>query len=125
MWVGFQANRVRAIFDNQAVEFLNRKGLNTPWMAVEAKCDPRLTTKPNNWLLGDSANRWNYETITGYYFYPSEILPIVTILWEKETMNRKHGGYGEQPHFFPVLFNAKQFKEEMETHGVPYKMPGM
>jgi len=117
-WLGVQANRVRTVFDKEAIEFYNLKGSGVKYQARPALCDDRLQRKPNNWMVGHTPSRWNYETITGYYFYPSIEFPVVTILWETETTQ-----YGEQPHFFPALFNVKQFKEEMDKHGVPYKLP--
>ena len=119
-WIGVQANRVRAVFDKDAIEFYNKIGEGVSYKAKPAKCDPRLQHKPNNWMVASTPNRWNYKDITGYYFYPSLEFPVVTILWEMQTTP----GY-EQPHFFPALFNAKHFKEEMDLHNVPYKLPSL
>jgi Protein of unknown function (DUF3119) len=119
VWVGVQGNRVRTVFDDEALEFYNVKGSSATFLNKERKnadrVDPRLEKKPNNWLLNRTPNRWKYETITGYRFYPNLDAPVLCILWETET----HGG--EQPHFFPVMFDAKHFKEEMDKHGVPYQ----
>lgn len=117
-WVGAQASRVRAVFEKDAIEFYNLKGTGTKFTARPAD-DPNLERKPDNWLV-KTANRWKYKTITGYQFYPSLDVPVLTILWETETAEGK-SAYGEQPHFFPVLFNARLFKEEMDKKGVPYK----
>ena len=117
MWVGVQANRVRCVFDKQAVEFYNLKGSGTKFTAKSADdVDPRLERKPDNWMVRGTPNRWNYKTITGYRIYPSLEAPVICVLWETQNAN-----IGEQPHFFPTLFDAKHFKQEMDKHGVPYK----
>ena len=117
-WIGLQSNRVRAVFDNEAIEFYNLKGMGSAYLAGPAK-DARLQRKPNNWLVSSTPNRWNYKTISGYRFYPDKEFPVVCILWEEQTKEGKIH-YGSQPHFFPALFNAKHFSEEMKKHNVPY-----
>lgn len=118
-WIGLQANRVRAVFDDKAIEFYNLKGMGSSYLAKEAM-DPRLQRKPGNWLVEQSPNRWNYETITGYRFYPAQEFPVVCIMWESETGEGRKAYGNDQPHFFPLLFNAAHFKEEMTQRNVPY-----
>jgi len=117
-WIGLQANRVRTVFDDKAIEFYNLKGMGSAYLAKPAK-DQRLQKKPDNWLVKGTPNRWNYATITGYRFYPSVEFPVVCILWEDQTGEGKIH-YGSQPHFFPALMNAKLFVQEMNKHNVPY-----
>ena len=121
-WIGVQANRVRCVFDKEAVEFYNLKGSTSSHLIEEnyaADIDPTLEHKSPNWLTR-TPNRWNYKTISGYRFYPSINFPVICVLWETETKGSRDTHIMRQPHFFPLLFSAKEFKANMDKHGVKY-----
>jgi hypothetical protein len=122
IWIAGQTHRVRVAFDKDAVEFYNLQGSAVKWQRYPSNLQG-LEHKPHNSLVSGTTNRWNYDTITSYYFYPSIEFPVVCVLWEDETRVGKSPYYGTQPHFFPLLFSAKSFKEEMDKHGVPYMIP--
>jgi len=44
---------------------------------------------------------------------------LIVIMTEKQSVeNHKYQG-GDQPHFFPVVFDPKTFEAEMEKRGIP------
>lgn len=61
LWV--QTDRVRCVFEKDSFEFYNLK-------------DGELTQKPSNYVA-DTANRWKYDTIVNYGFFPSEDFPVI------------------------------------------------
>ena len=85
---------------------------------MDLKKGGRLTRKPSNFVT-KTENKWTYDKVTGYQFYPSIELPLICYLKETQTSER-YNIPGEQPHFFPALFVAKQFKDEMDKRNVPY-----
>ena len=110
-WV--QTLRVRCVFEEDGFEFYNLKG-----DMDMTKKKSKLTRKPGNFVT-KTENKWNYDKVTGYQFYPSIQYPLICYLKETQTPE----GYkipGEQPHFFPALFKAQQFKDEMDKRGVDY-----
>ena len=78
LWVGVQANRVRCVFDDEALEFYNLKSSGAKGRDAD-DVDPRLERKPDNFAKG-TPNRWKYESITGYRFYPSLETPVMCIM---------------------------------------------
>jgi len=122
LWV--QTSRVRCVFEKDSFEFYNVKGPRLDYENGKAE----LVRKPNNYV-SDTPNRWKYDTIINYGFFPSEGFPVICYFKETETpewkWNRWFAGfdsYGNgQPHFFPGICNVKQFKEQMELRGAKRK----
>ena len=69
LWV--QTLRVRCVFEKDSFEFYNVKG---------PKCDlnkgAKLVKKPDNYVAG-TVNRWDYDKITNYGFFPSDEYPVI------------------------------------------------
>ena len=88
----------------------------------------KLVQKPDNYVAG-TINRWSYDSITNYGFFPSLEFPVIIYFKETETPTEQWNkwfaafdSYGRgQPHFFPGISNARQFKAEMENRGVKRK----
>lgn len=125
LWV--QTRRVRCVFEKDGFEFYNIKG---PGLDLEKGA--WLQKKPDNYVAG-TRNRWKYDSITNYGFFPSEEFPVICYFKETETPEWKWNrwfaafdSYGRgQPHFFPGICSVKQFKEQMEARGVkrkPFKL---
>ncbi|KAL7574932.1 hypothetical protein ACA910_010758 [Epithemia clementina (nom. ined.)] len=118
LWV--QTRRVRCVFEKDAFEFYNIKG---PHLDLERGA--HLESKPANYVSG-TRNRWKYDSITNWGFFPSEVFPVICYFKETETPEWKWNrwfaafdSYGRgQPHFFPGICNVAQFKEQMESRGV-------
>lgn len=121
LWV--QTLRVRCVFEKDAFEFYNIKG---PKLDLENGA--YLEKKPDNYVAG-TQNRWKYDSITNYGFFPSEEFPVICYFKETDTPEWKWNrwfaafdSYGRgQPHFFPGICNVKQFKAQMEARGVKRK----
>lgn len=121
LWI--QTRRVRCVFEKDAFEFYNIKG---PGLDLEN--GGYLEEKPANYVAG-TPNRWKYDAITNYGFFPSEEFPVICYFKETETpewkWNRWFAAFdsygGGQPHFFPGICNIKQFKSQMEARGVKRK----
>lgn len=121
LWV--QTVRVRCVFEKDGLEFYNVKG---------HRCDlnkgAKLMKKPSNYVAGTD-NKWDYDSITNYGFFPSLEYPVICYFKETQTPEEKWNrwfaafdSYGRgQPHFFPGICDAVQFKEEMEKRGVKSK----
>jgi Protein of unknown function (DUF3119) len=122
LWV--QTRRVRLVFEKDAFEFYNIKG---PQLDFDKGA--RLMRKPDNYVSG-TVNRWKYDSIINYGFFPSLDYPVIVYFKETETPPEQWNkwfaafdiwnGLG-QPHFFPGICNARQFKAEMENRGVRRK----
>lgn len=118
LWV--QTRRVRCVFEKDAFEFYNLKG-----NGLDLSKGARLEEKPYNYVAS-TPNRWKYDKITNYDFFPSESLPIVVYFKETQTPPEKWNRWGAmfdtygrgQPHLFPSICSVKQFKEQMEKRGV-------
>ena len=121
LWV--QTSRVRCVFERDAFEFYNIKG---PGLDLDKGA--KLVRKPDNYVSG-TRNRWKYDTIINYGFFPSEDFPVICYFKETETPEWKWNrwfaafdSYGRgQPHFFPGICSVRQFKEQMELRGVKQK----
>mmetsp|Transcript_27579 Transcript_27579/g.38985 ORF Transcript_27579/g.38985 Transcript_27579/m.38985 type:complete len:250 (+) Transcript_27579:71-820(+) len=121
LWV--QTRRVRCVFEKDGFEFYNLKG---PGLT-------KLEQKPDNYVSG-TRNRWKYDTITNWDFFPSIEYPVIVYFKETETPESQWNkwfaafdSYGRgQPHFFPGIVNVHQFKEQMELRGSKRKeIPSM
>jgi len=118
-----QTRRVRCVFEKDGFEFYNIKG---PGLDLEK--DGYLQRKPENYVVG-TLNRWRYDKIINYGFFPSLQFPVICYFKETETPKEKWNrwfaafdSYGlGQPHFFPGICNVNQFKKEMEKRGVKRK----
>jgi hypothetical protein len=77
LWV--QTRRVRCVFENDSFEFYNIKG---PKLDLEKGA--RLEHKPANYVSG-TPNRWKYDTIINYGFFPSLDFPVIVYFKETET----------------------------------------
>lgn len=121
LWV--QTSRVRCVFEKDSFEFYNIKG---PGLDLENGA--WLEKKPDNYVAA-TPNRWKYDSIVNYGFFPSEEFPVICYFKETETPEWKWNrwfaafdSYGRgQPHFFPGICNVRQFKEQMEIRGVKRK----
>lgn len=121
LWV--QTARVRCVFEKDAFEFYNVKG---PKLDLENGAE--LVRKPDNYVAG-TQNRWTYDSIINYGFFPSEEFPVICYFKETATPEWKWNrwfaafdSYGRgQPHFFPGICNVKKFKEQMELRGAKRK----
>jgi Protein of unknown function (DUF3119) len=111
LWL--QTLRVRCVFEEDGFEFYNLKGD----MDLTKK-GARLSRKPGNFVT-KTENKWSYDKVTGFQFYPSLEAPLICYFKETQTPER-YNIPGEQPHFIPALFDAKQFKQEMEKRGIQY-----
>ena len=121
LWV--QTTRVRLVFEKDSMEFYNVEG---------PQCDlskgAKLVKKPSNYVAG-TENRWKYDDIINYGFFPSLEFPVICYMKETATDEYKWNrwfaafdSYGRgQPHFFPGICNAKQVKEEFEKRGIKRK----
>lgn len=121
LWV--QTQRVRLVFEKDSFEFYNIKG---PGLDLENGA--WLERKPDNYVSG-TVNRWKYDTVTNWNFFPSIEYPVIIYFKETETPKEQwrkwfaafdSKGKG-QPHFFPGLANARQFKKQMELRGAARK----
>jgi hypothetical protein len=121
LWV--QTNRVRCVFDEEGFEFYNIKG---PGLNLDKGA--WLEKKPGNFVT-EARNRWSYDKIVDYEFFPSVDFPLIIYMKETQTPEEQWGQHiaaldttgGGQPHFFPGLFNGREFREQMEKHGVKNK----
>jgi len=121
LWV--QTLRVRLIFEKDSFEFYNIKG-----PSLDFEKGAYLERKPDNYVSG-TVNRWKYDSIINWGIFPSLEYPVIIYFKETETPKEQWGkwfaafdSYGNgQPHFFPGLANARQFKEQMELRGVKRK----
>jgi Protein of unknown function (DUF3119) len=121
LWV--QTRRVRLVFEKDSFEFYNIKG-----PSLDFDKGAWLERKPDNYVSG-TINRWKYDNITNWSFFPSLDYPLIVYFKETETpmeeWEKWHAifdTYGEgQPHFFPGIVNARQMKEQMEMRGVKRK----
>lgn len=122
LWV--QTSRVRCVFEKDSFEFYNVRGPRLDYENGKAE----LVKKPDNYVSG-TPNRWKYDTIINYGFFPSKDFPVICYFKETETPEWKWNrwfaafdSYGNgQPHFFPGICNVKKFKEQMELRGVKRK----
>jgi len=122
LWV--QTSRVRCVFEKDSFEFYNVRGPRLDYEHGMAE----LVRKPDNYVSG-TPNRWKYDTIINYGFFPSEDFPVICYFKETETPEWKWNrwfaafdSYGNgQPHFFPGICDVKKFKEQMELRGVKRK----
>jgi hypothetical protein len=73
LWV--QTDRVRCVFEKDAFEFYNLKDRGN---------GPQLEAKRNNYVA-DTKNRWKYDSIINYGFFPSEQFPVICYFKETET----------------------------------------
>ena len=126
LWV--QTARVRLVFEKDAFEFYNVKG---------PRCDlekgAKLVKKPKNYVAG-TENRWEYDSVINYGFFPSLEFPVICYVKDTQTPEEHwdhwfaahwfaaFDSYGRgQTHFFPGICNARQVKEELEKRGVARK----
>ena len=79
-WV--QTLRVRCVFEEDGFEFYNLKG-DMKLSNDKAK----LTRKPKNFVTS-TENKWSYDKVTGYQFYPSLEYPLICYFKETETPER-------------------------------------
>ena len=77
LWV--QTSRVRCVFEKDAFEFYNIRG---PRLDLDKGAE--LVRKPDNYVSG-TQNRWKYDTIINYGFFPSEQFPVICYFKETET----------------------------------------
>lgn len=118
-----QTTRVRLVFGKDHMEFFNVKG-----KGCDLKNGGKLVKKPSNYVAG-TPNKWYYDDITNYGFFPSLEFPVICYMKETGTDEKKWNrwfaafdSYGRgQPHFFPGICDAYQIKEEYEKRGIKRK----
>jgi Protein of unknown function (DUF3119) len=121
LWV--QTRRVRLVMHKDGFEFYNIKG---PGLDLEKGA--WLEKKPDNYVVG-TQNRWKYDSIINYGFFPSIDYPVICYFKETETPEWKWNrwfaafdSYGRgQPHFFPGFIDVYKFQEELEARGAQRK----
>lgn len=121
LWV--QTRRVRLVFKKDGFEFYNIQGPQ-----LDMTKGAKLVPKPGNYVTG-TINRWKYDSITNYGFFPSFDFPVIVYFKETETpewkWNRWFAAFDiyqrGQPHFFPGIVNVQQLKKELEARGVKRK----
>ena len=100
-----QATRIRFVFDENSFELKN-----------VGEDSEQLTESGENFVVG-GANRWRYDTFVNWEFFPKGS-PIPILVYFKETQTVKEDGSNDgQIHFFPVIANVKQLKEQFELRG--------
>lgn len=121
--LGVQTARVRMVFEKDGFEFYNIQGKN-----FDLEKGAKLVPKPSNYVAGTD-NRWKYDKITNYGFFPSIDYPVICYFKETQTPEYKwnrwfaafdSNGHG-QPHFFPGICNVRKIKEQFELRGVKRK----
>ena len=118
-----QTARVRCVFGKDNFEFYNVQG-----KGLDLDKGAKLVKKPANYVSG-TENKWTYDSIINYGFFPSEGFPVICYFKETSTPEFKWNrwfaafdSYGRgQPHFFPGICNVQQFKKQMEDRGVAKK----
>ena len=121
LWV--QTRRVRCVFDKDGFEFKNIKGYK-----LDLEQGARLVDKPGNYVTG-TTNKWSYDKIINYGFFPSFEFPVIVYFKETETTedhwNKWFAAFDSyqrgQPHFFPGICDVSQFREQMQARGVKRK----
>lgn len=107
-----------------------------------------LKEKPSNYVAG-TVNRWSYDSIIDYRFFPSIDYPFIVFFKEVATDEEQWGNFGwwgkfasmfdptrtpmvrhpeykglkskeGQPHFMPGLFNVKEFAKQLEARGAKH-----
>mmetsp|Transcript_25090 Transcript_25090/g.59604 ORF Transcript_25090/g.59604 Transcript_25090/m.59604 type:complete len:271 (+) Transcript_25090:165-977(+) len=122
--LGVQTARVRLVFEKDGFEFFNVKGPGLDYEGGKAE----LVRKPDNYVAG-THNRWKYDSIINYGFFPSEDFPVICYFKETQTPEWKWSrwfaafdSYGRgQPHFFPGICNVHEIKKQFEARGVKRK----
>lgn len=77
LWV--QTKRVRCVFEKDAFEFYNIQG-----KGLDLEKGAKLVKKPDNYVSG-TRNRWKYDKIINYGFFPSMDFPVICYFKETET----------------------------------------
>ena len=121
LWV--QTRRVRCVFEKDGFEFKNIKGYK-----LDLEQGAKLVEKPGNYVTG-TKNKWHYDAITNYAFFPSFEFPVIVYFKETETSkdhwNKWFAAFDSyqrgQPHFFPGICDVSQFREQMQARGVKRK----
>lgn len=121
LWV--QTRRVRLVMHKDGFEFYNIKGPH-----LDLDNGAWLEAKPDNYVVG-TPNRWTYDSIINYGFFPSIEFPVIVYFKETMTPEEKWSrwfaafdSYGRgQPHFFPGIVDVYKFRDEMEARGVKRK----
>ena len=121
LWV--QTVRVRLVFEKDSMEFYNVKG-----PGCDLKKGAKLVKKPSNYVAA-TENRWKYDDIINYGFFPSLEFPVICYMKETATEEYKWDRWfaafdsfgGGQPHFFPGICNARQINTEFEKRGIKRK----
>ena len=118
-----QTNRVRLVFQKDSFELFNLSNSGT-----------HLKEKPSNYVAG-TVNRWKYDDIVDYGFFPSVNYPFIIYFKEVGTPKEQWGNFeywGKlaalfdpthttvegQPHFMPGLMDVSEFVKQMEARGV-------
>lgn len=84
LWV--QTRRVRCVFEKDSFEFYNIKG-----PSLDFEKGAWLEKKPDNYVSG-TPNRWKYDTIINYGFFPSQEFPVICYFKETETPEVRNKG---------------------------------
>ncbi|KAL7497913.1 hypothetical protein ACHAWT_009422 [Skeletonema menzelii] len=121
-FIGKQTMKTRAVFTKDSFEL---RTVTNKHLGLQA--DKGLAPKERkNYVLGTD-NKWKYSSFVNWDFFPSVDLPILVYFKETQTpkemqikgslgarqMDRRDNG---QMHFFPAYANAKQLREQFESH---------
>mmetsp|Transcript_13782 Transcript_13782/g.15500 ORF Transcript_13782/g.15500 Transcript_13782/m.15500 type:complete len:233 (+) Transcript_13782:123-821(+) len=106
-FLAVQASRIRFVFDETSFEL--KVGEDS---------------SGENFVVGGE-NRWKYDSLVNYDFFPSRGLPILVYFKEtqtpEESWKKGPGGLdkvgGGQLHFFPAVANVDQLKEQFALRG--------
>ena len=101
VFLAFQTARTRFVFDGSAFEVTKQN--------LDAKNVPT-----DNFVVG-GRSRWEYDTIQGYRFVPSRLVPA--LLYFTET-SKSTAPEPPQMHLCPVLGNAREIDAEFRARGV-------
>ena len=120
-----QTKRVRLVFEQDSFELYN--------LSNDGKT---LKEKPSNYVAG-TTNRWTYDSVVDYGFFPSVDYPLIIYFKETATPKDQWGNFKQwgkfagklepifsnndiegQPHFMPGLMDVGDFVNQMEKRGV-------
>ena len=118
-----QTKRVRLVFYEDNFELFNL-----------SNSGKSLKEKPSDYVTG-TANRWRYDDIVDYGFFPNETNPFIIYFKETATPEEQWGNFeywGKfaalfdpthktvegQPHFMPALMDPTEFINQMKARGV-------
>ena len=112
VFLGFQARRVRFVFDETTMSLRNKQD---PFDDLDPDYETvaMFESSGENIVVG-GVNSWSYSSFTNWDFFPNVNYPI--LIYFKENLTSPAG----QQHFFPAICNAKQIENELYNRGCSY-----